>query len=99
LGISVRGAFVRLPGTRAPIISSSGSPSTSLFAPALSEGGPRGLAEEDRICDRLALPTSLEAEGVGAASELRARSSREDIVVGRRDVGWCLLETEVLRGA
>jgi hypothetical protein len=77
--MSVRGAFVRLPGTRAPIISSSGSPSTSLFAPALSEGGPRGLADEDRICGvRASLPYAL--EGVGAASEFSARSSKEDMV-------------------
>jgi hypothetical protein len=79
-GMSVRGAFVRLPGTRAPMISSSGSPSISLFAPALSEGGPRGLADEDRISGvRASLPMAL--EGVGAASELSARSRRDDMVL------------------
>ncbi len=78
LGISVRGTLARLPGARAPMTSSSAN-STSLFAPALSEGGPRGLAEEDRICcDRRGLPTSL--DGVGAASELRTASRRDDIV-------------------
>ena len=57
----------------------SGKPSASLFAPLLSEGGPRGRAEEERICcERRGLPASL--EGVGAASELRTASSRDDMV-------------------
>ena len=76
-GISARGALLRLPGTRFPTTSLSGYPSASLFAPALSDGGPRGLADDDRICDRLGLPTSL--DGVGAASEFRTASRREDI--------------------
>jgi hypothetical protein len=71
--------LARLPGIRAPTTSSSGNPSISLFAPALSEGGPRGLAEDERMCcDSLALPASL--EGVGAASELRTASSKDDMM-------------------
>jgi hypothetical protein len=71
--------LARLPGMRPPTTSSSGKASTSLFAPALSEGGPRGLAEDERICcERLKLPASL--DGVGAASELRTASSKDDIV-------------------
>lgn len=67
------------PGTRAPTTSSSGKPSTSLFAPALSDGGPRGRAEDDRTFGALrAFPASL--EGVGAASECRMASSSDDMV-------------------
>jgi hypothetical protein len=79
LGTSVRGMLARRPGILAPTTSSSGKPSTSLFAPLLSEGGPRGLADEERIRGvRPGMPASL--EGVGAASELRTASSREDMM-------------------
>jgi hypothetical protein len=90
--MSVLGALVRLPGIRAPTTSSSANPSPSLFAPALSDGGPRGRAEDERICcGRLKLPASL--EGVGAASELRTASSRDDMVwvTGRAVCGWGML--------
>lgn len=77
--MSVLGPLALLPGTLAPTTSSSANPSISLFAPALSEGGPRGRAEEERIrCNRCALPMSL--EGVGATSELRTASKSDDML-------------------
>ena len=76
---------MRLPGTRAPIISSSGSPSTSLSAPGVAPGG-----LED--CGVLASLPPNWLEGVGAAaSELSARSKREDMVGIRVVAGWLLV--------
>jgi hypothetical protein len=75
LGTSKRAPPALLP-TLEPTTSSSGKPSTSLFAPALSEGGARGR-EEERYWERLGAPASL--EGVGAASDCSAASSSEDM--------------------
>ena len=81
LGISVRGPFTLRPGALEPTTSSSGKPSPSLWAAALSEGGARGRTEEERICcERRGLPASL--DGVGAASECRTASRRDDMAGG-----------------
>lgn len=98
-GTSVLGPFALLLGTLAPTTSSSANPSMSLFAPALSEGGARGREEERTRCDRFSLPISL--EGVGAASELRTASKREDMVGGMSlyaIVGWRQVGLKIWRG-
>jgi hypothetical protein len=89
--MSVLGALGRLLPPLAPTTSSSGNASTSLFAALLSEGGPRGLADEDRMPDDRGVGPPAVLAGVAAASECRTASRREDIVGCCRAVvarGW-----------
>lgn len=80
LGMSVLGPLVRLAPPLAPTTSSSGKASMSLFAPLLSEGGPRGLAEEDRMPDERGVGPPAVLAGVAAASECKTASKREDMI-------------------
>lgn len=81
-GISCRGPAERRTVPRAPTTSSSGKPSISLFAPALSDGGPRGR-EGERFCGRLPAWDAVEA-GVAVSrpklSEPMTASTREDML-------------------
>ena len=89
--MSVLGALGRLAPPLAPTTSSSGNASISLFAPLLSEGGPRGLAEEERMPDDRGVGPPTVLAGVAAASECRTASKSEDMVGCRRACvvgGW-----------
>jgi len=59
-------------------IASSANPSSSLIWPALSEGGPRGLAEEPLTLRALGVPLLLE----GPISDIRASDIITDAILG-----------------